>query len=169
MTLSKEQAYQVQMAKWEGWRRLAKQLPDHHLLAVELLRTRDDQTAAVFTAVRNHEVVQFVVRGDARGRVTDPVRKPDQGGGPPDDCGPHGHGPGHQGYGPGPGGQGPRFTGPETRVAMAMMAVTTEPVDANSIALGEPPPKDPPPPGIIALASVVMPAAFDVGDQLPTT
>jgi hypothetical protein len=156
MTLSKEQAYQVRMARWEGWRRLAKHLPNHHILAVELLRTRGDQTAAVFTVVKHHEPIQYIVRGDSRGRIREGVRQAEPGG-KPEDCDPKGFNP----HAPGP---GPRMAG-----AMALMVSTEEPVDANSIAMGEPPPKEPPPPGVIALASVMLASAFDVGEQVPTT
>lgn len=59
----------VQLARWKGFKRLAKRLPNHHILSVELIRTRYDETAAVFTVVKDHEPVQYVVMGDAHGRV----------------------------------------------------------------------------------------------------
>jgi hypothetical protein len=154
--MTKDEVYRVQMARWEGWRQLARKLPDHHILAVELLRTANDETAAVFTAVRNQEPIQYLVRGDARGRLKAPV-KGDQGGFGPSQGHGHGHGHGRDQDDCGPG---------QHRAALALDARGEPPVDANSIALGEPPPKEPPPPGITALAGVILPAAFDLGEQV---
>ncbi|MGH9889480.1 MAG: hypothetical protein ACREBE_28365, partial [bacterium] len=93
MTMSKisnDELQKVRLARMEGWKQLAKQLPDHHILSVELVRTRNDETAAVFTVVRHHQPVQFLVRADSRGRV-----KPNQGDLGCDDGHGHGHDHGH--------------------------------------------------------------------------
>jgi hypothetical protein len=192
--LSQDQVSSVRKARWEAWQRLAKELPEHHILAVELLRVDNDETAAVFTVVRERGVVQHVVRADARGRIKAPGKpqtdqrfdrkhehklehKLELGGlelglklgfshdhTPGQDHGDHGHGGGD------PGGRGDDDCGPGTQrsalMAQAQLRPTEEAVDANAIALGEPPPKDPPPPGITSLASVLLASAFDVGEQL---
>src|SRR6185295_795562 len=92
--ISNDEMTKVRLARLEGWKQLAKQLPNHHILSVELMRTRNDETAAVFTVVRHHQPVQFLVRADSRGRV-----KASQTGLGGDD---HGHGHdhvhGHGGY-----------------------------------------------------------------------
>jgi hypothetical protein len=184
--LSQDQVSSVRKARWEAWQRLAKDLPEHHILAVELLRVDNDETAAVFTVVRERGVVQHVVRADARGRIKASGKpQPDQrfdhkhehklelGG---LELGlklgfSHDHTPGQDhGHGGDPGGRGADDCGPGTQrsalMAEAQLRPTEEAVDANAIALGEPPPKDPPPPGITSLASVLLASAFDVGEQL---
>jgi hypothetical protein len=67
-TLTQEVA-DVQVARWEGFRRLAKSLPNHRVLALELFRTINDETVAVYTAVRDGEPVRYLLRGDSRGRL----------------------------------------------------------------------------------------------------
>jgi len=67
-TLSKE-VHDVLVARWEGFKRLARTLPNRQILAVELVRTRDDETAAVLTIVQNGEPVRYLVTGDAHGRL----------------------------------------------------------------------------------------------------
>jgi hypothetical protein len=62
----------LKLAQWAGFRRLAERLPNHHVLAIELVRTFEDETAAVFTVVRNREPIRMVVFGDARGNVKPP-------------------------------------------------------------------------------------------------
>jgi hypothetical protein len=57
----------VVVARWQGFRSLAKQLPDHNILAVELIRTSQDQTAAVITLGQNGDAVRYAVIGDAHG------------------------------------------------------------------------------------------------------
>ncbi len=59
----------VMDARWEGFRLLAQQLPNRELLSVELIRTRQDQTVAVFVVVENGAPVKYAVVGDALGRV----------------------------------------------------------------------------------------------------
>lgn len=59
----------VVAARREGFKRLAKALPDREVLAIELIRTRDDEIAAVLTLVENGEPVRYVVMGDATGNA----------------------------------------------------------------------------------------------------
>ena len=59
-TLSKE-VHDVLVARWEGFKRLARTLPNRQILAVELVRTRDDETAAVLTIVQNGEPVRYLI------------------------------------------------------------------------------------------------------------
>src|SRR4051812_6203350 len=54
----------VVVARWQGFRSLARQLPQHSVLAVELIRTRQDQTAAVITLGQNGDAVRYAVIGD---------------------------------------------------------------------------------------------------------
>lgn len=77
-TLSKE-VHDVQVARWEGFKRLARTLPNRQILAVELVRTRDDETLAVLTVVQDGEPVRYLVTGDQHGRLKakrDPQRAP---------------------------------------------------------------------------------------------
>ncbi|HEU4730287.1 MAG TPA: hypothetical protein VFT22_20460 [Kofleriaceae bacterium] len=130
----------VKAARWEGFRQLAKRLPDHHVLAVELVRTSRDQTAAVFTIVRNHEPFQTVVIGDSRGRVD------------PKNC---------------------HFR-PEAHLephAAAELRVAADDdigiVSPDGMALGDPPVKQPPSPGVVAVGSALLSVAFDVAEEGP--
>ena len=66
--VSKE-IHDVLVARWEGFKRLARALPQHHILAVELIRTLKDETIAVFTVRQDGEPLRYVVTGDARGKV----------------------------------------------------------------------------------------------------
>jgi len=152
VSLAKE-VRDVKVARWEEFRRLAKRLPNHHVLGVELIRTRHDETAAVFTVVRNREPVQMIVMGDARGRVK------------ADDCGPRKwmleaqHAEGHA---------EPRMM--EARMeASAGEGLAEETGDAapDGFAFGGPPPKQAPEPGIIAVGSVLLASTFDVAEQIP--
>jgi hypothetical protein len=68
LIVSKEE-HDIRVAMWEGYKRMARRLPDHHVLAVDLRRTRNNLTAAVFTLVRGGEPEQVVVFGDARGQL----------------------------------------------------------------------------------------------------
>lgn len=136
----------VQTARWDGFKWLAKQLPNHHVLAVELIRTRNDETAAVFTVVKQHEPVQYVVFGDALGKVK-------------------AHDSRHITT-------SHEWTAPAV-VAKSALTASSPPPTASSppaapdyMALGDPPPKQPPPPGIISLAAVLLPASFDMGEQI---
>ena len=69
MSVTKKQAQQARMAEFEGWKGQEKVLGRHRILSVELVRTRDDKTAAVFTVFKDHKPTQYVVHGDCRGRV----------------------------------------------------------------------------------------------------
>jgi hypothetical protein len=62
----------VLIARWNGFQRLATTQPNHHVLAVELVRALDGETIAAFTIVVNGQPVRYVVAGDARGQVTAP-------------------------------------------------------------------------------------------------
>jgi hypothetical protein len=57
----------VAIARWEGFRSLAKQLPGRGIAAVELFRTRQDQTVAVFTTVTSGQLIRSVAFGDGCG------------------------------------------------------------------------------------------------------
>jgi hypothetical protein len=140
----------LKLAEWEGYKRLAKRLPDHHVLAVQLIRTSNNQTAAVFTIVKNHEPFQTVVMGDDRGRVN------------PDDCHvrrtPTGE---------------PHFAAEARIAAAAPMGAGTGggddlgDVSPDAMAVGDPPVKQPPTPGMIALAGSLLSVAFDTGEHGP--
>ncbi|HET7500083.1 MAG TPA: hypothetical protein VFK02_03745 [Kofleriaceae bacterium] len=129
----------VKRAQWEGFKQLAKRLPDHHVLAVELIRTSKDQTAAVFTIVRNHEPFQTVVMGDSRGRVD------------PRNC--HFRSEAH--------------LEPHAAAELHVAADTTDVVSPDSMALGDPPIKQPPSPGVIAVGGALLSVAFDVAEEGP--
>lgn len=161
--ISNDEYLKVRLARIEGWKQLAKQLPNHHILSAELVRTRNDETAAVLTVVRHHKVVQFLVRADSRGRVkanqTDPGC---------DDGGDHGHGHGHS-HGEGKGGHAPGQAVEAVALAAtaAPAAAAEDPADPNLITLGRPPDKEPPPPGVLALGAALLGTTFDLGEQLP--
>jgi hypothetical protein len=164
MTMSKisnDELLKVRLARMEGWKQLAKQLPNHHILSVELVRTRNDETAAVFTVVRHHHPVQFLVRADSRGRVKASQLDPG--------CDDHGHGHDH-GHGQG-GYEGKASHGLEavalSATAAPLAAAGEDPADPNAIPLGRPPNKEPPTPGILALGAALLGTAFDLGEQLP--
>jgi hypothetical protein len=122
MTISDE-VRAVKAARWAGFQRLARQMPNHHVLGVELVRTVNDETAAVFTVVRDGEAIQCVVMGDSRGRL-----KPGRCEIPPADPG------------------------------------TLYP---DGVALGEPPVKQPPTPGIVTLGGTILSLTFGVGEDVP--
>jgi|GEM_PF-6792627 len=155
VSLAKE-VRDVKIARWEGFRRLAKRLPNHHVLSVELIRTRNDETAAVFTIVRDRQPVQTVVVGDANGRVHT------------HDCGPR------QWMleleARAPMAYDAESLGAEPR-AMAMTAADdagdTGDADPDGFAFGGPPPKQPPEPGVIAVGTVLLAAAFNLAEQVP--
>jgi hypothetical protein len=151
---------------------MAKELPNHHILSVELLRTHNDETVAVITAVKDRMPVRFVVRGDASGRVKlGPVEHRE-----PNDR----HGPGEVGYAD----QGhldpsPRLaaTAMAAPVAASMAAPMAAPmasliggdggVTPEGMALGEPPPQQPPRPGMIGIGGALLAVAFGAGEQVP--
>lgn len=179
-SVTNEQVQQVRRARWEVWRQMAKDMKNHQVLAVELLRTRNDQTVAVFTVVRNGEPVQFVVRGDSRGRLLDD--KDDRGG---EHHGHHEHHDHHHGHHDhhhghhehhhehGDHGEHRGYAVQSAQVegaqAMAMMAFAAaeDPASPDIIAVREPPPKQPPPDGFTAAGGVMLGTAFDVAENLP--
>ena len=118
---------EVAIARWEGVRSLARQLPGRAVLAVELYRTPQDQTLAVFTTVGSGEPVRSAVIGDAHGVVQ------------------------------------PAEIQAETIERIASGTATPPApgsVDPSVVALGQPPPRQPPEPGIVAAASDVLATAF---------
>lgn len=130
-----KEVHDVRLARWAGFKRLAKRLPNHQILSVELVRTRHDETAAVFTVVKDHEPVQYVVMGDANGRVR--VGEPGQ--------------------------LAPASTaGSMEAITLADGPVYA--ADPDVIALGQPPLKEPPPPSIMAVGAGLLSAAFNVGE-----
>jgi hypothetical protein len=140
--MAAKEVHDVRLARWEGFKRLARRLPNHHILSVELIRTRRDETAAVFTVVRNHVPVQHVVMGDAYGRV-----KPTNGG-------PY------------------RTASDDTSDQMEVITLAEGPTNAadpDIIALGQLPSMEPPPPGIVAVGAGLLAAAFDVGELIPAS
>lgn len=146
-------AEQVRNARWETWKRMAKKLRDHHVLAVEMFRTENDETLAVYTLVRNGEPVQEVLRANSRGtRVRAVVPKHHH-------CEPIKVWPEYHV-------EAVKFEA--TATATALSATSFGEVIADGIPLGEPPPQQDPEPGIVSLASAMMPSAFDVGERLTT-
>jgi hypothetical protein len=136
---------QVRDARAKWWEQMARTLPDHHVLAVEMFRIDRDQTVAVFTIVKNRKVVQEVLRGDGRGlNVRPAVAQAHQ-------C-------------------TPIHIGRDFHVEALMMAAAAPTGDggaeAYAVAIGEPPPKEPPDPGIVAVGGVTLQTAFDVGEQV---
>jgi hypothetical protein len=141
----------VRESRMAVWEQMAKHMKNHHVLAVELFRTDQDQTVAVFTIVKDGRPVQQVLQGDARGMRVRPVMPRDN----------HCH--------------VPIWKELEATVMSTLMmstAVAAElPADgdegaAYSIALGQPPPKQPPEPGVTAVGGVMLASAFDVGEQV---
>ena len=63
----------VRQARMDSWQRMAKELPDHHVLAVEMFRVDRNTTVSIFTLVRRGRVVQEVLQGDGRGLGVKPV------------------------------------------------------------------------------------------------
>ena len=142
--LSKE-TQDVKLALWDGFKRLAKRLPDHHILAVDLLRTLDDQTVAVFTVVRDHEPVQMIVVGDAQGRVQ------------PHDCGP-------RAWMLEPDATEQRATTGESLAMEASLSEADDPAEPAGFASRSPPPQQEPSPGVVILATAALALVFGVGD-----
>lgn len=190
--VTNEQVQQVRQARWEVWRQMAKDMKNHQVLAVELLRTRKDETIAVFTVVRNGEPVQFLVRGDSRGRLL--VGTDDRGGdhghhehhehhehhhhhGHHDHHHEHGDHGEHRGHGEhrdhgehrGYAVQSAQLgEGGQPMAMMAFAAAAAEnPADPDFMAGGDPPPKQPPPPGFTGAAGAMLGIAFDVAENLP--
>lgn len=142
MTVTRKQAQEARAAEFAAWGEQSKVLGKHHILSIELVRTRDDGTAAVFTVYRHHKPVQYVVHGDSCGRPKSA------------------------------GGQSQTQSGEAAPMMMRSAVVSNPkpedgpPYEAD-MALGEPPPKEPPPPGIVALGQALLSTAFDLGEQLP--
>lgn len=150
----------VRQARMDSWQRMAKALPDHHVLAVEMFRVDRNTTVSIFTLVRNGRVVQEVLQGDGRGLGVKPVvPRVEQ-------CAPINLGrqfhidallvP-------------PPAATAAAAAAMTAAAATAAATDdsggsAYAIAYGEPPPKEPPKPGIIAVGGTGMQNAFDTGE-----
>jgi hypothetical protein len=132
-----KEVHDVRLARWAGFKRLAKRLPNHQILSVELVRTRHDETAAVFTVVKDHEPVQYVVMGDANGRVRAVE----------------------------PGQLAPASTAASME-AITLADGPVNAADPDVIALGQPPLKEPPPPSIMAVGAGLLSAAFDVGEMV---
>jgi hypothetical protein len=135
----------VRQARMDSWQRMAQKLPDHHVLAVEMFRVDRDRTVAIFTIVKHGKVVQEVLQGDGRGLNVKPVV-------------PHAPRP-----------FPPLDLGRQFQVEALMMTApdaTTDGDDgsAYSIAVGYPPPKDPPDPGIVAVGGVGLQNSFDTGE-----
>jgi hypothetical protein len=134
----------VRQARMNSWQQMAAKLPDHHVLAVEMFRIDRNRTVAIFTLVKNGKVVQEVLQGDGRGLNVRPIV-------------PHATQP-----------CPPLNLGREFHVEALMMtaaAVTTDDGgSAYSVALGEPPPKGSPEPGIIAVGGVGLQNSFDTGE-----
>jgi hypothetical protein len=134
----------VRQARMNSWQQMAAKLPDHHVLAVEMFRIDRDRTVAIFTLVKKGKVVQEVLQGDGRGLNVRPIV-------------PHATQP-----------CPPLNLGREFHVEALMMpaaaATTDDGGSAYSVALGEPPPKGTPEPGIIAVGGVGLQNSFDTGE-----
>lgn len=149
-TVSKEMVDAVRAARWADWQRMAKELPDHHILSVELLRTHRNETAIVLTVVRNGRLVQYELRADAKGQHPRPVITPRVATGCDDPEAAEGAAP-----------------------RVAMLAATAAPAAAAGdegdvaefVAVGEPPPKESPQPGVVALGSSLLETTFDLGEH----
>ncbi|HEX7837630.1 MAG TPA: hypothetical protein VF469_09220 [Kofleriaceae bacterium] len=135
---------QVRQARWESWERMAAQLPDHHVLAVEMFRVDRNSTVAIFTLVKNGKVVQQVLRGDGRGLNVKPVVSREE------HCVPI-----HLG----------RSLHLEAMLLRDALTGTDDGgPEAYAVAIGEPPPKQPPDPGIVAVGGTGLQNAFDTGE-----
>jgi len=135
---------QVRAARWKAWGHMANNLSDHHILSIELLRTHDNRTLAVFTVVKDRKPVQYVLQGDASGANLRALVT--------EHCPPVKRGPSHH-------------------VEALMMAAPVSPmvtqdggVTADSIATGEPPIKQDPPLAIVSLGTSVMTTTFNLGE-----
>lgn len=131
-------------AEWEGYRRLAKLLPDHHVLSVQLIRTRTNETAAIFTTVRHGQPVRSVLMGDARGRAYPNQYEPQH----DEDCGPN----------------GPRIEAFAQVTPVGGDSDGSDQMTPDTVAIGSPPVKQPITPGLIALGTTLLAATFDLGE-----
>ena len=134
----------VRQARMASWQQMAAKMKDHHVLAVEMFRVDRDRTVAIFTLVKNGRVVQEVLLGDGRGLNVRPIV-------------PHVTQP-----------CPPVPLGREFHVEALMATAAAPPTDdggsAYSVALGEPPPKGPVEPGIVAVGGVGLQNSFDTGE-----
>jgi hypothetical protein len=125
---------------------MAKELPaGRHILSVELLRINREETAVVLTVVHDQRLVQYELRADAAGGNAKPVVTPRQ----------------LQAH-----------LEPGKDVAAQFHAMTLaaalEPGDggvALGVALGQPPIKEPPQPGAVALGGALLTTTFNLGEQ----
>jgi hypothetical protein len=138
-------------ARAKAWEEMAEKLPNNHILAVELFRTERNETLAVFTVVRDGRPVQQILRADERGGNVKAVIPRDR------DCKPVKVWPYRMAEG---------LIEAVKMELFTAAAPSTEGVTASGIALGEPPPKREPEPGIVSLANAILPTAFDVGERL---
>jgi hypothetical protein len=123
---------------------MAAQLPDHHVLAVEMFRVDRNSTVAIFTLVKNGKVVQQVLRGDGRGLNVKPVVSREE------HCFPLNLG---------------RSLHVEALLLRGALTTTADGgPEAYAVAIGEPPPKQPPDPGIVAVGGTGLQNAFDTGE-----
>lgn len=136
--MSKE-VHDLIVARWEGFKTLAKTLPNHHILAVELFRTLRDETTAVFTVVRHGEPVRYVVTGDAHGRVKADNR---------DHC---------------------ETPNKALASLNSQSLVPDGGMDPSAVAIAEPPPHQPGTPGIVAVGAALLSGAFDVAEFVDTS
>jgi hypothetical protein len=136
----------------DSWRRMAADLPDHHVLAVEMFRVDRNTTVSIFTLVRHGKVVQEVLQGDGRGLSVKPVAPRTQPRGEP--CPPI------------PLGRQFHIDALMAPAALAPAAGQTGDggITPASIAYGEPPPQDNPRPGVIAVGGTGLQNAFDTGE-----
>lgn len=147
--VSKEMVDAVRMARWEEWERMAKQMPrGHHILSVELLRVTQNETAVVLTVVHDNRLVQYELRGDAQGGNPRPVISRQR---VPAAC----NEPGFEKI-------LPHLAGFITRDATG--SGDGDPI-ANGVAIGYPPPKEPPQPGVTALGDSLLITTFNLGEQ----
>lgn len=133
----------VRQARWDSWQKLAAHLPDHHVLAVEMFRIDRDRTVAIFTLVKNGKVVQEVLQGDGRGLNVRPIAPHATQPCPPVDLGRQFH---------------------IEALMMPAAATTDDGASAYTVALGDPPPKGPVDPGIVAVGGVGLQNSFDTGE-----
>lgn len=136
--VSKE-VHDVKSAQWEGYKRMAAMLPDRRVLSVQLIRTRDDETAAVVVLVRNGQPVQQIVFADARGRVyADQDQRPASG-------------------------------DPGAAASARASVDLTGTVSPDTVALGQPPISEPPGAAALAIANAMLNSAFDQGETAAST
>jgi hypothetical protein len=133
----------VRQARVESWQKMAAKLPDHHVLAVEMFRIDRDRTLAIFTLVKHGKVVQEVLQGDGRGLNVRPIVPHATQPCPPLDLGRQFH---------------------IEALMMPAAATTDDGGSAYAIAFGDPPPKTPPDPGIVAVGGVGLQNSFATGE-----